>query len=135
MGQERLISINESQGDGNLKDKECRNRCDFFETCGRSIFLRNESITQWHSRKLGFQGPFTFHIIYPNYARHKVVRRLHSFRKHMVLSIEKPNFEVKNFLEQTAVSITVLEDCLSGQVEGRSGYKCVSSFILAQGSF
>lgn len=84
MGKERLNSISESHGDENLKNKECRNRCDFCQKHGRDMFLRDE--TMIHSMavlKIGIPDPFTFYIIYPNYARHNVVRRTHSSRKHV----------------------------------------------------
>lgn len=45
-------------------------------------------LTQWQSGKLGFLSSFTFPIIHSNYVKHKVLRRLHSFRK-VLYSIEK----------------------------------------------
>lgn len=44
MGKERMKNINESHGDENLQNKECRNRCDFCQKHGRNMFLRDETV-------------------------------------------------------------------------------------------
>lgn len=45
MGKETLNNISESHGNENLKNKEYRNKCDFCQKLGRSVFQRDENMT------------------------------------------------------------------------------------------
>lgn len=44
MGKETLNNISELYGNENFKNKEYRNKCDFCQKFGRSVFQRDENM-------------------------------------------------------------------------------------------